>query len=92
MIGLVSRLNSMSTGQVVAIWIVVAVILGIGAVAFIQNRDTGESAAEVELEEGQQLVQVVRGDLVNQITSSGSVVFPNRQEVSFGLAGTIGEI
>ncbi len=92
MVGLVSRLNSMSTGQVVAIWIVVAVILGIGAVVFIQNRDTGESAAEVELEEGQQLVQVVRGDLVNQITSSGSVVFPNRQEVSFGVAGTIGEI
>ncbi len=92
MVGLVSRLNSMSTGQVVAIWIVVAIIIAIAAIVFIQGRDGGETAAEVELEEGQQLVQVVRGDLVNQITSSGSVVFPNRQDVTFGVSGTIGEI
>ena len=92
MVGLISRLNSMSTGQVVAIWIVVAILLGIAAVVFIQNRETGEAAAELELEEGQQLVQVTRGDLVNQITSSGSVVFPNREQLSFGTAGTIGAI
>ena len=92
MVGLISRLNSMSTGQVVAIWIVVAILLGIAAVVFIQNRETGEAAAELELEEGQQLVQVTRGDLVNQITSSGSVVFPNREQLSFSTAGTIGAI
>ena len=92
MVGLVSRLNNMSTGQVVAIWIVVAVILGIAAIVYVQNRDDGGTAGEAALEEGQQLVQVVRGDLVNQITSSGSIVFPNREEVSFGTAGTIGEI
>ncbi len=89
MVGLVSRLNSMSTGQVVSIWLVVAVILGIAAVVFIQNRSDGE---EAPLEEGQQLVQVMRGDLVNQITSSGSIVFPNREELFFGTAGTIGAI
>ena len=92
MVGLVSRVNSMSTGQMVAIWITVAIVLGIAAVVFIQNRETGESAAELELEEGQQLVQVTRGDLVNQITSSGSVVFPNREQLSFGTTGTIGAI
>ena len=92
MVGLVSRMNSMSTGQVVGIWIVVAILIGIAAVVFIQNRETAETAAEVELEEGQQLVQVTRGDLVNQITSSGSVVFPNREQLSFGTTGTIGAI
>ncbi|MCY4624315.1 MAG: HlyD family efflux transporter periplasmic adaptor subunit [Chloroflexi bacterium] len=92
MLGLVSRLNRMSTGQVVAIWLVVAVILGIAAVVFIQSRGDEEAGAEAALEEGQQLVQVRRGDLVNQITSSGSVVFPNRQELTFGTTGTIGEI
>lgn len=90
--GMVSRLNSLSIGQVVAFWIGVAVILGVGAVVYVQNRDDGETSAQVDLEEGQQLVQVVRGDLVNQITSSGSIVFPNREELSFGVAGTIGEI
>ena len=89
MVELVSRLNSMSTGQVVSIWLVVAVILGIAAVVFIQNRSDGE---EAPLEEGQQLVKVMRGDLVNQITSSGSIVFPNREELFFGTAGTIGAI
>ena len=92
MLGLVSRMNSMSTGQVVAIWLVIAIILGIAAVVFIQNRGDGEEGAEAALEEGQELVQVRRGDLVNQITSSGSVVFPNRVELTFGTTGTIGEI
>lgn len=92
MVGLVSRVNSMSTGQMVAIWITVAIVLGIAAVVFIQNRETGEAAAELDLEEGQQLVQVTRGDLVNQITSSGSVVFPKREQLTFGTTGTIGAI
>ena len=92
MVGLVSRMNRMSPGQVFGIFLFVAVILVIGAVVFIQNRNGAESGAEAALEEGQQLVQVRRGDLVNQITSSGSIVFPNRQELSFDMAGTIGEV
>lgn len=92
MVGLVSRMNQMSPGQVFGIFLVAAVILVIGAVFFIQNRNGGDSGVEAALEEGQQLVQVRRGDLVNQITSSGSVVFPNRQELSFDIAGTIGEV
>ena len=60
--------------------------------SIIQNRGDGEVGAEVALEEGQQLVQVRRGDLVNQITSSGSIVFPNREQLTFGTSGTIGEI
>lgn len=92
MVGLVSRLNGMSTGRVVAIWVVVAVLLGVAAVVFIQNRGGEEAGAETALEEGQQLVQVRRGDLVNQITSSGSIVFPNREQITFGTTGVIGEI
>ena len=92
MVGLVSRVNRMSTGQVVAIWVVVAIILVIAAVVYLQNRGDGEAGAEVALEEGQQLVQVRRGDLVNQITSSGSIVFPNREQLFFGTTGAIGEI
>ena len=92
MVGLVSRVNRMSTGQVVAIWLVVAIILVIAAVVYLQNRGDGEAGAEVALEEGQQLVQVRRGDLVNQITSSGSIVFPNREQLFFGTTGAIGEI
>ena len=92
MVGLESRVNRMSTGQVVAIWLVVAIILVIAAVVYLQNRGDGEAGAEVALEEGQQLVQVRRGDLVNQITSSGSIVFPNREQLFFGTTGAIGEI
>ena len=92
MVGLVSRLNQMSPGQVFAIFLVAAVILGIAAVVFIQNREDGEGSVEAALEEGQQIVQVRRGDLVNQVSSSGSIVFPNREELTFGISGTIGEV
>ena len=80
-----SRLKRGRPRKVLVVAVVAAVALGAAAVVFVQTR----GGDEAPLEEGQQLVEVRRGDLVNQVTSSGSVVFPNREELSFGVAGTV---
>ena len=41
------------------------------------------------LGEDQQLVPIGYGDLVRQVTTSGSLEFPNRQTLSFGTSGTV---
>ena len=44
------------------------------------------------LGENQQLIPVQRGDLVNLVSTNGSLVFPNRELLTFGTQGTLGEI
>ena len=44
------------------------------------------------LAEGQQLIPVQRGDLVNQVSTNGSLLFPNRESLTFGTQGTVGEV
>ena len=41
------------------------------------------------LGEDQQLIPIGFGDLVRQVTTSGSLEFPNRNSMSFGTAGTV---
>ena len=69
--------------------LVVAVLaaVGIGAAVFAYTET--RNGDEAPLDDGQQLVEVRLGDLVNQVTSSGSIVFPNREELTFGVAGTV---
>ncbi len=44
------------------------------------------------LEEGQQSIPVQRGDLINQVSTNGSLVFPNKEALRFGSQGTVGEV
>ena len=44
------------------------------------------------LAENQQLIPVTRGDLVNDVSINGSLVFPDRDTLDFGIQGTIGEV
>ncbi len=88
MAGQTTRRNGIRPGQVIGFGLVAAILVGIAALVYLRNGTEEETA----LEEGRQIVQVMRGDLVNQITSSGSIVFPIREELSFGIQGTIGAI
>ena len=44
------------------------------------------------LGEDQQLFTVSTGDLLNQVSVSGSIYFPHRETLSFGTSGTVGEV
>ena len=83
-----SRLKWARSRRALVAAVVVAAGLTAAVVGYLGTR--GEDVAA--LEEGQQLVEVRLGDLVNQVTSSGSIVFPNREELSFGVAGTVGAL
>ena len=57
---------------------------------------TGYSALtetdEVELASNQKIYPVQYGDLINQVSTNGSLVFPNKESLTFGSAGTVSEI
>ncbi len=44
------------------------------------------------LNENQQLIPVQRGNLTNQVSVSGSLIFPGRETLTFDAQGTIGEV
>ena len=49
---------------------------------------TGSS--DVGLSEDEQLYTVQYDDLINQVSTNGSVVFPNKEQLSFDYPGTVG--
>ena len=74
--------------QVIAL-VVVLVVIAVGAFLVYRTSTSSDSA---ELEEDQQLVAVRRGDLVNEISVSGSVSFPERENLTFGSQGVVAEV
>ena len=74
--------------QVIAL-VIVLVVIAAGALFTYRNATSSENA---NLEEDQQLVAVRRGDLVNEISVSGSVSFPERENLTFGSKGVVAEV
>ena len=78
----------------ISIWqavVLVAVLAGSGVASYSLAGDS-QSASALTLSEDQQLIAVQRGDLINSVSINGTVVFPNREQVSFAVAGTVGEV
>ncbi len=69
--------------------VVVVVVIVAGAFVVFRNASGTDSG---ELAEDQQLVAVRRGDLVNEISVSGSVSFPERENMTFGSKGVVAEV
>ena len=68
---------------------IVLVIATVGAFVVLRGPSGSESTL---LEEDQQLIPVRRGDLVDAITVTGSVSFPERENVTFGSDGVVEEV
>ena len=69
---------------VVAPFIVASIVYGAYTVA---TRDADDGLAE-----DQQLIPVQRGDLVNDVSISGSLAYSERETLTFGSQGTLGRI
>ena len=86
-----AMLNSFKSLKPWQISILVVVLLGAigttyGVYALVS------SSGEVNLGENQQLIPVQLGDLVNEVSINGSLVFPNRDILTFDAQGTVGEV
>ena len=88
MSGLVDSLKSIKVWQVAFLALVLA---GGSGGAYTLLSPTSASGIP-GLGEDQQLVSVQIGDLRNEVSTNGSVVFPNTEAGRFGADGTVGEV
>ena len=73
----------------VATLVMVLVAMGggtFGGYAVLQDDNGGNLA------EDQSLIPVQRGDLVNDVSISGSLIYPDREALSFGTQGSVGQV
>ena len=83
-----NALKSLSVWQIL---VLVAVLFGsAGSVYFLYSNATEPDTTE--LADNQQLIPVQYGAIVNQVSTNGSVTFPERETLRFGIEGTIGEL
>ena len=68
---------------------IVLVVVTAGALVVLRGQSGSGSAP---LEEDQQLIPVRRGDLVDAITVTGSVGFPDRENMTFGSDGVVEDV
>ena len=69
----------------------VIILLVVVAGAFVATqRSSNQDTADIP--EDQQVIPVRRGDLIQEITITGSLSLPNRETLAFGSAGVIAEI
>ena len=50
------------------------------------------SSSEAGLSENQQLIPVQYGNLLNEVSTNGSIVFPNKETLTFDSQGTVGQV
>ncbi len=71
--------------------VLIVALVGAGVATFAVYLSV-TSTDSVELTEDQQIVPVQRGDLVNQISISGTLSLPSREVLRFGSEGVVDEV
>ncbi len=74
----------------IAVLIAVLVAAAVGVYGVLTW--TGDSGGEARIGDNQQLIPVEYGDVVNQVSTSGSLAYANRTELTFGSQGAVGEV
>ena len=79
---------SLKTLRPVQVLVLVFALFASGGATCVGYEYSSRGVAS-SLDENQQLIPIGFGDLVRQVTTSGSLEFPNRSSISFGTAGTV---
>ena len=88
---LISFLNSLKSLKLWQILVLFVVLFGAaGATYEVYGRST--AVPLVDLDENQQIIPVQYGDLVNKVSTSGNLVYPEREALSFGSQGIVESI
>ena len=80
-------IKSLKSRRVVLAAVAVVIVAIVAAVVFLRM-----NALETGVAEDQQLVAVRRGDLIDQVSVSGTVSFPERENMTFGSDGVIEDV
>ena len=88
MVTRVKAVKSLKRWQMVAL---IVVLIGAGGSAYTVYDQTNGSRAEV-LAENQEIITVQYGDLVHQVSTNGSLVFPEKETLAFGTEGEVEEL
>ena len=83
-----NRIRSLKIWQVVLLAGVLVVAGGAAYTAYARSTSADDEA----LGENQQLFKVDYGDLVNQVSTNGSLIFPEKEALSFGTEGIVSEL
>ena len=73
-------------------FLVAATVLFGGAGATFGVYDQVSSPPALDLQENQQIIPVQYGDLINQVSTSGNLTFPNRETLRFGSQGKVARV
>ncbi len=85
---LLDELKSLKLWQV---GVLATVLIGVAGATYGVYALVGSSSSS-DLSEDQQLIPVVYGNVVNQVSTNGSLAFANRERLTFGSQGTVGEV
>ena len=69
--------------------VIVLLVAAAGAFVVSQRSSTQDNA---NIEEDQQIIPIRRGDLIQEISITGSLSLPNRETLTFGSSGVIADI
>ena len=83
--------NSLEYAKSWKLWVVVVIVVAAGAGGYYGFNALTDSSAEEEAAQTQ-LVPVTRGDLVNDISVTGTLTYTSRETVTFGQQGFVSEI
>ena len=73
------------------LWAVVVVVVAVGASGYYAYTTWSDSSSEEEAAQTQ-LVPVTRGDLVNDVSVTGTLTYTTRETITFGQQGFISEV
>jgi len=76
----------------IAVLLVIVIGTAAGVFTVITRTSRTSDSSGSSLPENTQLAPVQYGDVVNSVSASGSVVFPDKEQLTFRIAGTVGEM
>ena len=85
---MMDALRTLKMWQVATLVVVLAAMGGGTFGGYVLLRDDGGGT----LEEDQSIIPVQRGDLVNDVSISGTLIYPDREALSFGTPGGVGQV
>ncbi len=86
-----AMLDALKTTTLWQIGVLVAVLVGAAGAIYAGYALVGGTASTGP-SANQQLTPVLFGNVVNQVSTSGSLIFANRATLTFGTQGTVGEV